>query len=352
MTRKKIAVVLFNLGGPDNRDAVKPFLFNLFNDPDILGISWPLRPLIAGLISSLRAPTARKIYAHLGGSSPLLANTKAQSNALSRLLNEEEDEYQVFVVMRYWHPRSDETARQIQDFAPHRIILLPLYPQFSKTTTGSSCKDWKRAARKIGLDVPTTTICCYPTVPGLIAAQKEQVKQALCGLQLDSPPRSRPRVLFSAHGLPKRTVAGGDPYQWQVEQTVARIVVELKDTPDVPDFDGIVCYQSRVGPMEWIGPPTTGELTRAGKDGVPVIVVPIAFVSEHAETLVELDVEYRRFAQEQGVTTYIRLPAVGVSAPFIGALKDLIKEAAGSDTSLRSCEGLRLCPQEFAHCLQ
>jgi len=361
--KKKIAVVLFNLGGPDCPAAVRPFLFNLFNDPDIIGVPWPARPLLAGLISSLRAPTARKIYAHLGGGSPLLANTRSQAESLSRLLSEENDDYRVFISMRYWGPGSNEAAQGVRDFGPDQTVLLPLYPQFSKTTTGSSHKDWARAARKAGLESPTTAICCYPTALGMVAQQAARIRAALCGLGSD-PGRglegqgtgggtglaAQPRVLFSAHGLPKRIVAGGDPYQWQVEQTAAAIVSELKDTPETPPFDSVVCYQSRVGPMEWIGPSTKEEISRAGEDRAPVIVLPVAFVSEHSETLVELDIEYRRFAEEQGVKTYVRLPTLATAGPFIADLKKLVAKAAGSDDPVCSREGQRLCPQRLVHC--
>ncbi len=350
MTQKKIAVVLFNLGGPDSLAAVRPFLFNLFNDPDILGKPWPARLLLAGLISSLRAPTARKIYAHLGGGSPLLANTKSQAEALSRLLNEEPDDYRVFIAMRYWNPRSDEAARQVREFGPDQIILLPLYPQFSKTTTGSSCKDWARAARKAGLEAPTTTVCCYPTAPGMISEQAARITEALNNLENGNGRDSPPRILFSAHGLPKHIVTGGDPYQWQVEQTAAAIVAKLKDTVDTPPFDSILCYQSRVGRLEWIGPSTMEEITRAGADKTPVIVLPVAFVSEHSETLVELDIEYRTFAEQQGVETYIRLPALATAEPFMGALKELVAKAAGTGDPVCSLEGPRLCPQGLVHC--
>ncbi len=358
MAQKKIAVVLFNLGGPDTPAAVRPFLFNLFNDPDILEKPWPVRFFLAALISSLRAPKARKIYAHLGGGSPLLANTKSQADALSRLLSEEDGEHRIFIAMRYWNPRSDEAAQQIWNFGPDRIILLPLYPQFSKTTTGSSSKDWARAARKAGLHTPTTTICCYPTAPGMVTAQAARIREALCNLGCDpgrglesgngrNPP---PRVLFSAHGLPKHIVDGGDPYQWQVEQTAAAIVAELKNTPDTPAFDSALCYQSRVGPLEWIGPSTMEEIARAGADKAPVIILPIAFVSEHSETLVELDIEYRQFAEQQGVETYIRLPALATAEPFMAALKELVVSAAATADPVCSREGSRLCPQGLVHC--
>ena len=186
----------------------------------------------------------------------------------------------------------------------------------------------------------------------MISAQAARIKQTLCDLESDGSQEPKPRILFSAHGLPKRTVIVGDPYQWQVEQTVAAIVAELRAASGTPAFDSVVCYQSRVGPMEWIGPPITEEIVRAGEDRVPVIVIPVAFVSEHSETLVELDIECRRFAEEQGVETYIRLPTLATAEPFMHALKDLVWETAESDALIRSCDGPRLCPQGLVHCPQ
>lgn len=359
MAKRKIAAVLFTLGAPDTPAAVRPFLFNLFNDPDIIGAPWPARPLLAGLISSLRAPTSRKIYAHLGGGSPLLANTRSQAESLYRLLGEEKDDYQVFISMRYWGPGSNEAAQGVRGFGPDKIVLLPLYPQFSGTTTGSSRKDWARAAGKAGLKIPTTAICCYPTAPGMVAQQAARIKEALCSLGGDPGGQSpgggvcratRARVLFSAHGLPKGVVAGGDPYQWQVEQTAAAIMSELKDMPGTPPFDSAVCYQSRVGPLEWIGPSTKEEIARAGEDKAPVIILPVAFVSEHAETLVELDIEYRRFAEECRVGTYVRLPALATAGPFMAGLKELVVKAAESGAPVCSREGPRLCPRGLVRC--
>jgi ferrochelatase len=279
------------------------------------------------------------------------------------LLSEENDDYRVFISMRYWGPGSNEAAQGVLDFGPDQVVLLPLYPQFSKTTTGSSYKDWARAARAAGLETPATGICCYPTAPGMVAQQAARIRGALCDLG-GGPGRgpegrgpgggmgraARPRVLFSAHGLPKRIIAGGDPYQWQVEQTVAAIASELKDTPGTPPFDSSVCYQSRVGPMEWIGPSTMEEISRAGEDGAPVIVLPVAFVSEHSETLVELDIEYRRFAEERGVKTYVRLPALATAGPFMADLKKLVAKAAGSNDPVCSREGQGRCPQRLIHC--
>lgn len=337
----KIAVVLFNLGGPDRRESVEPFLFNLFNDPAIIGLPWPFRPLLARMISRRRGPVARDIYAELGGGSPLLELTRQQAAALERELAGE-GEVRVFVSMRYWHPLSDETARDVKQFAPDEIILLPLYPQYSTTTTASSLRDWKRAAAAAGLAVPTRAVCCYPTEPGFIAAEVELIRPAL----EKAAKNGRPRLLFSAHGLPKRVIERGDPYAWQIEQSAAAIVEALA----VPDLDWGVCYQSRVGPLEWIGPSTEAEIDRASKDGIPVVIVPIAFVSEHSETLVELDIEYRKLAEKLGVPGYERVPAVGTHGRFITGLAALVRGARNDERPVMSQRGGRLCPNSWKRC--
>jgi protoporphyrin/coproporphyrin ferrochelatase len=337
----RLAVVLFNLGGPDRLDAVEPFLFNLFNDPAIIGLPWPLRPLLARLISRRRGPTARDIYEQLGGGSPILPQTEKQAAALEERLTMQGDTAKVFIAMRYWQPRADETAFLVKDFAPDEIILLPLYPQYSTTTTASSVAEWHRAARGVGLKVPTHTVCCYPTEPSFIQAQVD-----LIGPAIDQASQSgSPRVLFSAHGLPKKIISRGDPYAWQVEQTAAAVAAGLNR----PGLDWMVCYQSKVGPLEWIGPSTENEIIRAGKEGVPLVVVPIAFVSEHSETLVELDVEYRELAEKNGVSEYIRVAALGANKGYIGALFDLVNKARAGGPVF-AAGGARLCPADFRCC--
>lgn len=337
----KIAVVAFNLGGPDRPQAVEPFLFNLFNDPAIIGLPWPARPLLARLISRRRGPVARDIYAKIGGGSPLLPLTREQTTALEGMLAGD-DEARVFIAMRYWHPMSDETARAVKEFAPDEIVLLPLYPQYSTTTTASSVKEWKRAAAAIGLGVPTRTVCCYPTEPGFVAAEAE-----LTAAAVDRASRAgRPRVLFSAHGLPKRVIEKGDPYQWQVEQSAAAVVAAMGRD----DFEWRVSYQSRVGPLEWIGPATNSEIERAGREGKPLVVVPIAFVSEHSETLVELDIEYGELAHKSGVPVYERVPAVGTHPRFIEGLARLVRAVRAGGSETISQDGGRICPGDCGRC--
>jgi ferrochelatase len=312
MTR--VAVVLMNLGGPDSLEAVRPFLVNLFNDPAIIGLPRPLRWPLARLIAWRRAPVARMIYARLGGQSPLLANTNAQAHALEGALG---SGFRCFVAMRYWHPSSAETAREVADWAPDEIVCLPLYPQFSTTTTASSLASWQYAAKQQGLDCPTRCVRCYPCEKGLIEALVQLIRPAL-----DTPSTAErgPRLLLTAHGLPMKIVRAGDPYPAQVERTAAAVVAALAK----PGLDWRVCYQSRVGPLRWIEPSTDEEIKRAGREGVPLVVAPISFVSEHSETLVELDLDYRDLAEASGVPAYDRVATVGVEPAFIGALAALV----------------------------
>ncbi len=338
----RTAIVLFNLGGPDGPEAVRPFLFNLFNDPAIIGAPGPIRWLIARLISGRRAPVAREIYAQIGRKSPLLELTREQAAALESSLGDL-GEVRVFVTMRYWHPFAAETAREIATFKPDRVVLLPLYPQFSTTTSGSSLGDWIDAARQAGVKVPWHGVCCYFATPGLVRAQACLIRSAF---EQAGGAGHGIRLLFSAHGLPKKIVAKGDPYQWQVEQTAAAVAAELA----IEDLDWSICYQSRVGPLAWIGPATEDELRRAGAERKTVVLVPIAFVSEHSETLVELDIEYRKLADGTGVAEYIRVPALGTAPAFIEALASLVRDALGRPSGLASSAGGRLCPGASARC--
>lgn len=335
----KLAVVLFNLGGPDGLEAVEPFLRNLFSDPAIIALPAPLRLPLAWFIARRRAPIAREIYAHLGGGSPIVAETQKQARALEAALSDGGVEAKAFIAMRCWHPFSDGAAQAVKAFGPDRIVLLPLYPQFSTTTTASSLKDWTRAARKAGLEVPTRQVCCYPDEPGFVAAAAARLKAQLADLN----PGISYRILLSAHGLPKRTIARGDPYQWQVERTAKAILAEL------PGLDAQICYQSRVGRLEWIGPATEAEIRRAGAEGKGVIVAPIAFVSEHSETLVELDIEYAKLAREAGVPDYRRAATVGDEGEFIAGLARLARQAASGSGPVTS-QGARLCPARQCRC--
>lgn len=344
----RTAIVLFNLGGPDSLDAVEPFLFNLFNDPAIIRLPRLLRCWVAGKISRRRAPIAQDIYRRIGGKSPIVEQTQAQAEALQAALSDL-GHVRVFIAMRHWHPRSDVTALEVRGFAPDNIVLLPLYPQFSTTTTKSSLIDWYSAAKNTGLLAPrvtNTAICCYATAEGFIAAQAELIEPLLSEAVAGGPVR----LLLSAHGLPERIVKRGDPYAWQVEQTAAGIAARL----GAADLDWRLCYQSRVGPMKWIGPATDDEIRRAGEDGVALVVAPIAFVSEHSETLVELDIEYRDLAKSCGVPAYHRAPAVGCHPAFISALAELarqsLRRAPTASNSMFSLSNKRVCPAALSGC--
>jgi ferrochelatase len=319
----KIAVVLFNLGGPDSLEAVGPFLFNLFSDPAILRVPQPLRYMIARFISIQRTPTARAIYTKLGGCSPLLKNTQDQADALEQALNKtsSDPQFKVFIAMRCWHPLTSETIQEVKEFAPDEIILLPLYPQFSTTTTQSSLDEWRCAADQAKLNISTQIISSYPQEQGFIRALAALTRQAY----EEAQKHGTPRLLLSAHGLPQAIINAGDPYADQCAQTVEALRRELA----IENLDSVLCFQSRVGPLKWIGPSTDDEIRRAGHDGVPVVVAPIAFVCDHAETLVELDIDYRHLAQQSGVPFFIRAPVVGTAPDFINGLAQTTRDARG-----------------------
>jgi protoporphyrin/coproporphyrin ferrochelatase len=312
----KIAIILFNLGGPDSLEAVQPFLRNLFSDPAILRVPSFIRGPLASFIARRRAPIAREIYGKIGGASPILGQTEAQARALEEALGAgdgEGHEWRGYVCMRYWHPMTEATVRSVERFRPDRIVLLPLYPQYSTATTASSFKAWNDLAR---FKVPTAVVKDYPVEPGFIAASVALVKEGL-----DQAGDGPKRVLFSAHGLPERVIKAGDPYQGQVEQSAKAIANAIGG------LDWSVCYQSRVGPLKWIGPSTDAEIARAGVDRVSVVLYPLSFVSEHSETLVELDIEYRHLAEKAGVPAYIRVPTVGTHPLFIAGLARLVRDA-------------------------
>jgi ferrochelatase len=339
----KIAVVLFNLGGPDSLEAVRPFLRNLFSDPAILNVSQPFRGVLAEAISWLRAPAARAIYKQIGGRSPIRPLTDDQARALAEWLKARGHDPLVTVAMRYWAPFAADAARAVAAFKPDRLALIPLYPQFSTATTGSSLKNWLDVADEAGLNAGADAWCCYPKNEGFIAAYSELLQDALMrvreGVLI--------RVLFSAHGLPERIVSQGDPYPFQVEETAKAIAANAYTRA----FDWRVSYQSRVGPLKWIGPATEAEIVQAGKDGVALVIVPIAFVSEHSETLVELDIAYAKLAKECGVPAYVRVAAVGTHHKFIAGLGEMVLHAADNGGLCGGGVGAkRLCLETHRQC--
>ena len=336
---KKTAVVLLNLGGPDSPAAVRPFLVNLFSDPAIIGAPAPIRWVLARFIAARRAKLASRIYAHLGGGSPLLANTEVQAAALEKDLGQG---FKVFISMRYWAPRAAETAAAVRAWGAEQVILLPLYPQFSTATSASSVADWRRAGKSSGLDAPTSALCCYPAAVGFIEAVADLTEPLLADARRAGPAR----VLFSAHGLPEKIIARGDPYQWQVEASAAAVADRL----DLSANEWQVCYQSRVGPLKWIGPSTEAEIARAGAEKTAVVVVPIAFVSEHSETLVELDIEYAELARKAGVPSYLRVPTVGTHEKFIACLARLVLGVSETPGDWVNETGGRICPAGHGQC--
>ena len=317
MTGKRLAVVLFNLGGPDGPAAVRPFLFNLFNDRAIIDLPAVVRTPLARFISSRREKSAQANYALMGGGSPLLPETQKQAAALEAALAKAlpGDTARCFIAMRYWHPFTEETARAVAAYWPDEVVLLPLYPQFSTTTTASSLAAWAKTYKGAGR---SRAVCCYPVDEGFIDGYARSIQSAWEAAGKPSPAR----LLFSAHGLPEKVVAAGDPYQAQVEATAAAIAAKLPG-----EWDWQVSYQSRVGPMTWIGPPTDQAIVEASQAGLALVVAPIAFVSEHIETLVELDHEYAALAKANGCPAYVRAPALGVDEGFIASLADLTVKA-------------------------
>ena len=311
----KKAVILFNLGGPDKLDNVEPFLFNLFNDPAILNLPFFIRYPLAKLISNRRASITKKIYMKLGGSSPILKLTEKQALAVEIKLNQNEnnDEYKCFIAMRCWHPRANDVVDYVQSYNPKEIILMPLYPQYSTATSGSSIKEWNDVCKKNNYKIKTNIICCYPRDENFINAHTKEINKKIENLK-------NFKLIFSAHGLPEKNIKKGDPYQWQIEQSVNKIIENL----NYDNLDWILSYQSRVGPLKWIGPSTDNTIIENSKIGKHIVLVPIAFVSEHSETLVELDIEYKKLAEDNGCKQYTRIPALGINEDFIKAMSDLI----------------------------
>jgi ferrochelatase len=333
----KLGVVLFNLGGPDRPEAIKPFLRNLFSDPAIIQLPAPLRLPLAWFIASRRAPIAHEIYAKIGGRSPILEETEAQGRALEQSLMARGHDAKSFIAMRYTKPFAEDAARDLRAWKPEKTVLLPLYPQFSTTSSGSSLTAW----RKANPGAVEARVCCYPINEGFIEAQAELIRKEFS----KAKPGVQYRLLLSAHGLPKRIVERGDPYQWQVEQTAKALVEKL----GIENLDWRVCYQSRVGRLVWLEPATDAEIKRASAEGKGIVIAPIAFVSEHSETLVELDIEYAKLAHEAGVPDYLRVPTVGIRPQFIGALADLVERAIASDAPV-TCGTGRLCPRNLTQC--
>ena len=337
----KKAIILFNLGGPDKLENVEPFLFNLFNDPAILSLPIFFRFPLAKLIANRRAPTAKKIYKELGGSSPILKLTEEQAEALELKLNKDDNlsSYKCFVVMRCWHPRAENVIKEVINYDPDEVILMPLYPQYSAATSGSSIKEWNDICLKNNYKVKTSTICCYPTDENFVEAHKKEILKTIKNLK-------NFKLIFSAHGLPEKNIKKGDPYQWQVEQSVDKIVNSI----NINSLDWILSYQSRVGPLKWIGPSTEDIIVENSKLGKHIVLVPIAFVSEHSETLVELDIEYKELADKNGCKNYSRVPALGTNENYIKAMSNLIINKQNYNFDGKLFPPKIQCPNQFKKC--
>ena len=310
-SKTKIAVILANLGGPDSLGSVRPFLFNLFYDRAIIDLPNPWRFLLALWISFARSPKAKGIYSKMGGMSPILKNTTIQARCLEESLV---DDYQVIVLpmMRYWNPRAAEIIDTLEEFNPDKVILIPLYPQFSKTTTQSTIDEWNDVAVK--WKSKTVVLKSHYDDPDFIKSHQKLISPILSVAHS----YGTPKILFSDHSLPQKVIDGGDLYQNQIESTVSSVM-------KVFDVDYVVCYQSKVGSLKWLEPTIDVELQKAAKEQRPVVVVPISFVSEHSETLVELDIDYATKAKELGIPFYGRVPALASHPLYIKCLANAVK---------------------------
>lgn len=348
---KKIAVVLFNLGGPDSKSAIKPFLMNFFMDKNIISLPIPFRCLLASKIANSRSKReAGDSYGFLGSKSPLLDNTKLQKKALEKVLNEDakqDETYKVFICMRYWHPMSPQTVREVRDWGADKVVLLPLYPQFSTTTSWSSLENWNKASDIAEYRPETSMVCCYPVSSGFVEASADNIVKIYQQAIKDG--HENPRVLFSAHGLPEKIIKSGDPYQWQCEQSADKIAALVASKLGRESIDWQICYQSRVGRLKWIEPSTEQALEKAAHDKVPVLIYPHAFTQEHVETLVELDIEYKELAHKIGIPAYYRASTVGVADAFIDDLARMARGLADKN-NIEADGGTCICPEKFGRC--
>jgi protoporphyrin/coproporphyrin ferrochelatase len=321
------AVVLLQLGGPDSLDAVEPFLYNLFCDPDIidLPLAFLFRKFLARRISRSRAPKVKEYYRYMGGKSPILRLTTRQATALELELNKQGD-FRVFVAMRYWHPMTEKVVQQLQEQKIGRVVLLPLFPQYSRSTTGSGVNEWRRVCERSAYAPKMRVIEEYADHPLLVDAIVRNIRIALQRVRPEE--RKNVHLVFSAHGTPMKLVRSGDPYQAQVIRTCNAVVDA--GAFGLPHY---LCYQSKVGPQKWLEPSLVGTIDRLAAERVShVIVVPLAFVSDHSETLWEINHEVRSDALKKGIRYFDMSPALNASPFFIGALADLVRQTLGQTT--------------------
>jgi protoporphyrin/coproporphyrin ferrochelatase len=324
---KKTAVVLLNLGGPDSLDAVEPFLFNLFNDPDIINfpLSFLFRTKLAKLISSKRAPRIQEQYKRIGGKSPILETTARQAELLESALNRSIDA-KVFIAMRYWKPFTSETMDAIEVYKPSEIVLLPLYPQYSVSTTGSSVNEWNRLVKNRPRlkDIQASLVEKYYLNEMYIQAIVERINTAL--EKFPDEKRDSVTILFSAHGTPVKLVKQGDSYSIHIRETVEQVV---KAGGYKQPWS--LCFQSKVGPQKWLTPSTPAVIEENASKGVKdILMVPIAFTSDHLETLFEINIEYRHLAIEKGIEQFEMSVGLNNSPLFISALEELVLDKVNS----------------------
>ena len=328
---KRVGVVLFQLGGPDSLAAVEPFLYNLFCDPDIIDFPFSRigrRPL-AKLISSTRAKKAAQHYAAIGGGSPIRKFTECQAAALEARLMREGVDARCVVAMRYWHPFTGEAIAQLQDAQVDEVVLLPLYPQYSSTTTGSSLNEWRRQWKS---SIPTSCVTTFYRNPIYIGALVEKMNEALARF----PDPDAARLVFSAHSVPVSVIEKGDPYQRQIEETVA-LVMEQGAWPNPHRL----CYQSKVGASKWLQPSLRTTLRNLAAEKVrDVCVIPISFVSDHVETLGEIDHCAREEARLLGIEHFEMTQGLNDSPKFIEALAEVVRAASG-ESNLKNKDRVR-----------
>ena len=311
-------VVLLNMGGASHVGEISVFLRGMFRDPAILPLPAPLRALIAFAISQTRSRSVRSQYDEIGGGSPILKITRAQAEALEKALDRDGIRAEVTVAMRYTPPFADEALRSLSAEAQRRIVALPLYPQFSLATTGSSLKDLRESAERLGIGTPLEIESWY-TDPLYLDDLAARIRTSL----LDAPRETV--VLFSAHGLPERQIRLGDPYRDQIEETVTEVSQRL----DHVEYR--LAFQSKIGPVQWTGPNTLDVAAELGREHRPILVVPIAFVSENIETLYELDIEVAQHAREHGVPWFGRLPTQNAGEGFIRSLAGTVARRLRSE---------------------
>jgi len=319
---RRLGVVLFQLGGPDSPQAIEPFLFNLFCDPDIIDFPFARigRKALAKLISSTRAKKVQHHYAAIGGASPIRRFTGQQADALQQRLRNDGIDAHCFVAMRYWHPFTNEAVEQLRAANCDDVVLLPLYPQYSSTTTGSSLNEFRRLFRD---DIPVQAIETFYRHPLYLDALVEKVDEALARF----PESAQPQIVFSAHSVPVSVIDKGDPYQQQIQETV-ELVMQRGRWP----YRHRLCYQSKVGASKWLQPSLHRTIRDLGAERVrEVCIVPIAFVSDHVETLGEIDHEAREEATEVGIQQFEMTSGLNDSPAFIAALADLVVTAIGAD---------------------